>query len=458
MQFDYDVAVIGAGVAGLAAARSLVEAGLSVAIVEARDRIGGRIYTRLVPGGADTSAGTFAVELGAEFIHGLPQEIWALVNASGLPSHELSGIHLRFADGCLQPLDERTEGAGVNLLQEMVAWDAGQGAAAGRADISFAQFLAQGGYPEAACRRALEYVQGFNAADATLISVAALARQQRAEDQVQSDRLFRLERGYAALADFMARQTNQAGVVLLLSRQVENIEWQRGRVTISGLEGGVRAFRLHFRAAVVTLPLGVLQAGSVTFTPHPGELLEQARCLMMGPVLRMTLVFEDPFWHHAPASRVEGQTEWTRLSFLFADDVPRTWWTATPHPAPAITAWTAGPDVARLLHKLSGDEPMPQALRDYALHRLAEFFGLALCDLRALFVSAHVHDWQKDAHARGAYSYIPVGALAASERFAVPVENTLYFAGEHTDVQGAWGTVHGAIRSGARAARQLIGL
>jgi monoamine oxidase len=66
------------------------------------------------------------------------------------------------------------------------------------------------------------------------------------------------------------------------------------------------------------------------------------------------------------------------------------------------------------------------------------------------------HDWQTDRHSLGAYTYVPKGALHASEELSVPVEGTLFFAGEHTDITGHWGTVHGALRSGYRAAKQVL--
>jgi monoamine oxidase len=71
-------------------------------------------------------------------------------------------------------------------------------------------------------------------------------------------------------------------------------------------------------------------------------------------------------------------------------------------------------------------------------------------------LSWHTHDWHADEYARGAYSYVPAGALDAPERMAWPVEDTLYFAGEHTDTSGHWGTVHAALASGMRAARQVL--
>ena len=86
---------------------------------------------------------------------------------------------------------------------------------------------------------------------------------------------------------------------------------------------------------------------------------------------------------------------------------------------------------------------------------LASAFGLSIGYLRQLLVSWHTHDWQVDPYAQGAYSYAPAGAMDASEKMAEPVEDTLFFAGEHTDTSGHWGTVHGAIRSGLRAAAQV---
>ncbi len=68
----------------------------------------------------------------------------------------------------------------------------------------------------------------------------------------------------------------------------------------------------------------------------------------------------------------------------------------------------------------------------------------------------HMHDWQIDPHSLGAYTYVPRGAIDASDQMSLPVEQTLFFAGEHTDTSGHWGTVHGALRSGYRAARQLL--
>jgi monoamine oxidase len=95
-------------------------------------------------------------------------------------------------------------------------------------------------------------------------------------------------------------------------------------------------------------------------------------------------------------------------------------------------------------------------MRNECLRELATIFELPQQALENRLVSCHAHDWQSDEFARGAYSYAPAGARDAAERMTVPVEDLLFFAGEHTDVQGHWGTVHGALASGERAALQLM--
>jgi monoamine oxidase len=83
-------------------------------------------------------------------------------------------------------------------------------------------------------------------------------------------------------------------------------------------------------------------------------------------------------------------------------------------------------------------------------------FDIPPARLESLLAAYYCHDWEADPCSLGAYSYAPAGALDASGRIAEPVENTLFFAGEHPDVGGHWGTVHGALASGDSAARRLL--
>jgi monoamine oxidase len=445
----YDVLIVGAGAAGLAAARQLAAAGKRVVIVEARDRIGGRIFTApQAPG----DAAPIPIELGAEFIHGLPRSTWELVRESRLATYELDGETWCFEDGLLHPCGEEHRQP-FEVLTQMPAWLAAQPAGS---DATFAEYLKRADIDAALGERASAYVEGFNAADRNVIGVAALTRQQRAENEIQADRIFRICKGYSALPRFLADQFLHSGGSILCGRPVRTIRWSRGTVCVGGLDAGNRAFELTARQAVITLPLGVLQAGAVQFDPPPMDLIAQAARMAMGPVLRQTLFFDAPFWDEPLLRSAGKRATQGNLSFLFARaETPATWWTVQPDATPLLTAWAAGPKAVALANKvtLTGES---RTLLDEALNVLSRIFGLETAVVKKRLRSWHTHDWQGDEYSRGAYSYAPAGALDASLRMTQPVAQTLYFAGEHTDIEGHWGTVHAAFNSGSRAADQIL--
>jgi len=418
------VIVIGAGIAGLAAARTLAEAGHRVTLIEARERVGGRIHTLpAVDGG-------LPVELGAEFIHGLPPELIDLVDEAGLTRFELEGDYRCYRQGRgIGPCDHRREVDQVfDQLSDLQLPNNSR-------DLNFHEFAVLRGFSREATAWASNYVEGFNAADADRISVLSLAKQQAAEDAISGDRLFRVVEGYAQLPAFLEQRFLEAGGELLLSAPVRSVDWQPGRVEVKTLGG--RIFQAS--KAILTLPLGVLQAESVSFTPEP-RILQAAAQLTMGPVARTVYEFDRGFWSKFPS--LDG------LSFLFAPQAtPPTWWTTNPRPSSLLTGWMAG----RRVRQVQMNE-----LPETGLGTLAAFLNSAPSDLRPHLLRCHLHDWQLDPYSLGAYTYVPKGAIDASDELSVPVEATLFFAGEHTDTSGHWGTVHGALRSGYRAARQVL--
>jgi monoamine oxidase len=434
---QYDVLVIGAGVAGLNAGLLLAEAGRRVAILEARNRIGGRIWTHSIS--PQNSPQPIRVELGAEFVHGLPPESWSLIGQAGLRTYEIDGSSFWFDGSRLMAADQQ-QGAAQGVLQEMAHWLKQQPRGT---DMSFAEYVKGHAVAPLAARAAGNYVEGFNAADQRHISIAALVKQQAAEDAIDADRLFRIESGYAALPTFLAERFEAAGGTLILEAAVTRIFWKRGAVSVEA--GGPQGdCQYHAHRVVITVPLGVLQAQTIEFVPQPTELLLQVNRLKMGAVLHLTLVFKQRFWDRG-------------LSFLFAPaESPPTWWTPAPHDAPVLTAWAGGPRAEELL-KLITPAGAAGALRDQCVATLAKIFALPLSEIRQMLSSWHVHNWQSDECARGAYSYVPAGALDAPERIRVPIEDTLYFAGEHTDVTGHWGTVHAALATGSGAAERIMG-
>ncbi len=419
-----DVLILGAGMAGLAAARTLAERGLRVLVLEVQGRVGGRIHTVQVDGET--------VELGAEFLHGRPPELWALAAEAGLETYEREGAMLTFEDGRLMDAGEEQEEI-FTPLEDLRGFDG--------LDQTFAEYLDGKDVDEESRRGMIGYVEGFNAADHREISVAGLGAQQVAEDAIEGDRVFCLRGGYGQLPEYLAGRVRALGGEIRLNARVESVTWKPGAVE-------VRAGDEIFTAArcVVALPLGVLQSGAPSITPAPGQVLEAAARIRMGQACRFTLIFRSRFWEALEPASLK------KLSFLFTfESRPSVWWTPYPSDGNQLVGWVGGPRAAAL------DQLTTAELGEHACGILAEAFAMDAAAVRAQLIACHMHDWRRDPNTLGAYSYIPVGALDAPRAMTEPVEETLYFAGEHTDVTAHWGTVHAALRSGLRAAAQILG-
>lgn len=414
--FDVDVAIVGAGIAGLSAARGLAEAGLRAVVLEAAERVGGRVHT-IRPPGSD-----LPVELGAEFVHGRPPELINLIEEAGLTLFERDGEFYAFENGRVRPAD--WEDSAFDVLDKLPE----------KGDQPFSEFLAEQRFPEKKETRARSYVEGFNAADANVIGTAALRKQQEAEEAIDGERVFRIREGYDRLPLFLLDHFLAAGGRIHLNTAVTAIAWERGEVRIRTANAALPELRAA--RVVIALPLGVLQAGSVSISPMPAPVAKAIAALAMGPATRITLIFRERFWETAAEN----------MNFLFAASEPvPVWWTAAPDRSPTLTGWIGGPRAA------SG--PAGEALRDAAMTTLSRCFGRD--DLDGLLLGWYTHDWQKDGLSRGAYSYAPAGAVQASDTLAYPIDDTLYFAGEHTDTTGHWGTVHAALRSGQRVVSEI---
>src|ERR1700677_3032402 len=237
----FEAIVIGAGVAGLAAARTLAEAGRGGALCEdeAGDRVGGRILT------VQAIQGGLPVELGAEFIHGLPEELINLVDEAGLTRFELDGD-----SRCVDPGrgDVRLEPCGDQHEVQKLFHELGElQLSPDKRDLSFSEFVGQRKVAAEAAVWATNYVEGFNAADADRISVRALAKQQAAEDAISADRLFRVVEGYARLPEYLLWRFREAGGELFRSTVVRSVTWEPGQVEVAAETRLLRA-----KSAVLT--------------------------------------------------------------------------------------------------------------------------------------------------------------------------------------------------------------
>jgi monoamine oxidase len=436
-----DAVILGAGAAGLAAAIELGRAGVAATILEARNRIGGRMFTEW-----DRTADS-AVELGAEFIHGLPREIWEPLAAHAVNVREVEGDFwsVEGHELCTSEFFSDAE----RVLEQMDEREP---------DESFLHFLDRRFPPSArdprlaaAIDRARNYISGFHAADPNLVSVDWLVKCRRADEEIAGDRAFRMEGGYRTLTEIFHKQVVDAGVSIALDSVAEQIEWKRGRATVR-LRNPSGPAALEAPSVLIAVPLGVLQSGAVRFSPQlPPAKLKAIDGLVMGKVIRVTLSFRQRFWESLRPSHCDRSSTLEAMSFLFSqDEYFPTWWTQMPSKVPLLTGWSP----AHSAERVSG-QGSAFAVHE-SLKSLSGLLRVSLRELETLLADAYVHDWQSDPFSRGAYSYARAGEARAPEELAAAVENTLFFAGEAADISGHNGTVHGAIASGRRAARKLL--
>jgi monoamine oxidase len=232
---------------------------------------------------------------------------------------------------------------------------------------------------------------------------------------------------------------------------VRRIAWKRGEVRIECTtpDGSPRE-PVVAKAALVTLPVGVLKEGTVKFDPAIPDKLDAAAKIEMGPVVKVILKFRTAFWEGRDVPTA-GKEKMQSLAFMHSREssVP-TWWTYFPIRATVLVGWAGGPAAENLSHRPAA------AIVAEALASLAQYTGIARDELDQLLEASHVADWQADPLARGAYSYVTVGNLSAPKKLAEPIDSTLYFAGEATASDGIGGTVDAALSSGRRAADEIL--
>jgi monoamine oxidase len=410
-----DVVIVGAGAAGLFAARELTRAGMRVIVLEASQRVGGRMCTEL-----ESGAGR-PIELGAEFVHGDAPETTRLLDEARLATVPVTGRHYRSDRGELSP-----QGPVWERMRRVFAHMSKRR----KHDRSFQEFL--DGTPGGASLRAERelargFVQGFNGADPALISERSLAEQGNPTEGAADAR--RIVDGYAALVMHLEREV--AGRVRLGVR-VTRIAWNEEGVRVADASGGEHVAR----TAIVTVPLPLLQdETALALEPEIPALRAAARRLVMGHVLRVTVAVRERFWERTTKE----------LSFVHAPTRPITvWWTQHPIAAPVLTGWTGGPPALALSR--GGD------VESTTIGELAHAFRMRRGRMERLVESLHWHDWSSDPNTLGAYSYTGVGGTSAPRTLARAFGGTLLFAGEATegDTQG---TVEGALASAKRAVR-----
>jgi monoamine oxidase len=424
------VIVVGGGVAGLAAAQRLVQAGRKVVLLEARDRFGGRVHT------IHDSATNHPVELGAEFIQGNPEELLGIIRKAGLSLQRLTEQHVRASGGRKRDSPEVED-----LVARLLEPDGGI------ADIPVAELLRKkrNEFSREELEAITAYLEGFHAADLERFGSAALAENQAAEEE-DSENIFRLAGGYGQLTGQLLSSLDSELAEIRTGVVATRLGWSRGSVEVEARANGET---MHARAkqAVIALPLNNLKTargeeGALLPDPAPEGWVRALEHLEIGAAQHIVLRFEDAWWiqpHRPPPVFVHGSGE----------PIP-VWWTASPPETPFLTGWAGGPKAFRLAG-LTMEELVPLALES-----ASRIFGIPVRKLADGLRAAYSHDWTSDPYSRGAYSYGGVGAAEARRLLRQPVADTLVLSGEALAEEGRNATVPGALSSGYRSADRLL--
>jgi polyamine oxidase len=397
------VIVVGAGMSGLTAARALQDQGYEVIVLEARDRLGGRTWTEDV-GGA-------TLDLGGAWIHGprgnpLAEMIpdysrWEPFSGTAYgPDGEVSG---RIARDGMAFSRNTTDYAGPSWAEGVQQWLDDEGWTGTDRELrrvaaeQAAMELDVGGPAELASLEHWDHMDWFTGGDHVP------------------------EGGYVTLVDRLAQTLD-----IRLNEVVTAIEQDEDGVTVTASQD------FEGSHVIVTVPLGVLKAGSIDFEPDlPVTKTDAIEALDMGGLEKVVLVYEERWWNAGEGVMVLDDTA-----------MPSCVDFAEPSGAPALVCLYGGGHILEW-----------QPLDDDALVALARQTAARMGD-EPEPTTTYVTRWHSDPFSMGSYSYIPVGAKPADfDTLGEPFDRVL-FAGEHT-IQPHHQTVHGAVLSGLREATRL---
>ncbi|MEL6308886.1 MAG: NAD(P)/FAD-dependent oxidoreductase [Chloroflexota bacterium] len=411
---EYDIIVIGAGMSGLAAASEIYKSNKNIIVLEARDRIGGRLSSETLPDGV-------LFERGGELIHGTVNPMYRLVKELGIKIREMK--------------KEPTELSMIDTIQMLFVF----------------MLLRIGIYPKPQIdENVLDYVNRLKFLPKslhalldhagkdleTLDKISAMfivdrIRQELLTGEMYSEHDFVIQDGYITLLNHLADE-----LPIALSHEVRKVTWQKGQVVITTNQGTFRAPKV-----VLTLPIPILK--KMDFEPAlPKEKQVALSAHVAADIIKFLV----------PVQKKAFKTDQDQGQIADAKLVPIWWRRNTPCDKPddrqMLVGWITGPYARHYLSQA------PENALESTLSELEAIVDTDLINRNDIIVQ----NWMEDTFSAGTYCYIKPGfALHVVDDLASVLDNTLYFAGTATSSAVARGTAHGAYGSGLRVAKEVLG-
>lgn len=363
------ILIIGAGAAGLMAAKELSSDRQNVIVLEANKRLGGRIYTL-------HDLFDKPVEVGAEFIHGKLSLTHQLLKEANISFHATKGKMVNVENGEWKKQNDFAIGWD-ELMQKMEQL---------KQDMTIAAFLKENFSDKKydVLRNSVQkFAEGFDLADVEKASVFALRDEWSHEEGEQ----LRINGGYQKLIDYLADECIKNSGTIHTSTVVKEVHWKKGEVKIITADNKT----FYGSKVIVTVSLGVLKAElnaetAIAFTPSLYDYFQAAKNIGYGIITKILFQFNERFWKD-------------NIGFILSDENIPVWWTQSPDDYPLFTGWLSGAQSKKL--------PNTDAvsLLEESLQSLSNIFKTNVNSLKQKLTAWHIEDWSKDRFALGGYSY-----------------------------------------------------
>lgn len=413
---SHDCIIIGAGAAGLVAAKELAANGNNVCVLEASANAGGRI--------AAIKAGFSGIaEAGAEFIH-LPAPITLqLLNEAGIEYKEVKGKMFSVKNGKWK--QEEDDDHWNDFMKQLDGLNT---------DMTIQQFLQEyfpGDDFDAFRTSVRRFAEGFDLADISNASVLSLKKEWQIDDEKQ----YRISGGYIRLIDYLLKRCKENAANIIYNQCVQLIQHSTAEATVITNTGE----RYKAAKVIITVSAGVLQSGDISFVPELTHHKTAIHQLGFGSVIKILLQFKNPFWN-------KYQND---IGFIFSQEEIPTWWTQSSPQSNVLTGWLGGVQ-ARRKSSLTSDNILKLSLLS-----LSTIFNIPAATLYDHLTHHQAECWQQRKYVKGGYSYNTIYSSAAKIILSEPVNDVLFFAGEALYDGPMQGTVEAALHSGKLAAEKV---